>query len=140
MNNICPKCGVNECYKENYNKEEIQFCLGCGYRTSEKNHVKYFEFQSTIINLDSKIKDMVWKDSKTGLYWFPSSFDIKGKGVLYPEGKLGDIKYIYMPMIRLDDEEKKRYPGKTEKPDIVFKKEFKENEFKEVCKLLELFK
>jgi len=88
--------------------------------------------------MDMRTKDMVWKDCDTGLYWFPISFDIPKIGVLYPQGTTAKLEWVYMPYIDLTDDEKRKNPGKKEKPDEYRKKTFKSTELKEAFKLLKI--
>ena len=132
----CPKCNKQECIIEDNNDIKSYFCLDCGFSTKSTYHAKNFEFQPTIIHMDVDNKRMIWKDVSTGLYWFPISLDIPKVGVLFPQWEGEDIKWTYMPMMAVPDDQKKKYPGKKEIPDEYRKKIFNVSNLKEALKLL----
>lgn len=134
----CPKCNSEECAVETEDKIIAYFCLGCGYRTRSDFNIRNFEFQPTLIRMDEQIKKMVWKDYQTGLYWFPIDFNIPKVGILYAQGTVDAIEWVYMPMIELTDDEKKRYPGKKEIPDQARRKVFNSTNLKDALKLLKV--
>lgn len=135
----CPKCNKQECIIEDNNDIKSYFCLDCGYSTNSTYTTKNFEFQPTVINMNPETKKMVWKDSKTGLYWFPISLDIPKVGILFPRGDDPEkMEWVYMPMIELTEDQKKKYPGKKEIPDEYRKKIFNVSNLKEALKLLKV--
>lgn len=135
----CPKCYKENCIVDVVNdKTTAYLCFECGYRTMSDYNVKNFEFQPTLINMDSETKKMIWKDLKTGLYWFPISFEIPKVGVLYPQGDVDNMEWVYMSMIDLTDEQKRKYPGKREIPDEYSKKIFTKSNLKESLRLLKI--
>lgn len=134
----CPKCNKDECIVETDADVTIYFCFGCGYRTRSDFNTKNFSFQSTITLMSIEQKKMAWKDSKSGLYWFPINFDIPTVGILYPQGDVSNIEWVYMPMMELTDKEMRKNPGKKERPDEIRKKIFTETNIKEALKLLKV--
>lgn len=134
----CPKC-LKENLIVDTNKDITYYlCIECGYRSNTNFNVKSFEFQSTLTFLNADLKKMVWKDVKTGLYWFPVEFNIPKVGILYPEGDLDNISWVYMPMLELDDVMKKKYPGKKEIPDETQKKIIQKENLKQALRLLKI--
>lgn len=138
MIQTCPKCNKNECMTEKENDITIYLCTACGYRSQSDYVVKNLQFQPTIVRIDAETKQMIWKDTKTGMYWFPISFEIPKIGILYPIGVLENIEWVYMPMVELTDEQKRKYPGKKEIPDERGKKIFTQSNLKEALKLLKI--
>ena len=135
---ICPKCSKDDLIVEDNNTITYYLCIECGYRSNTDLNSKNFDFQPTLIRMTDETKKLIWKDTKTGLYWFPINFDIPKVGVLYPQGSVENIEWVYMPMIEMTDQEKKRYPGKKELPDSVRKKIFNQSNLKEALKLLKI--
>jgi len=138
MTQQCPKCDRNDCFIETENQITKYICVGCGYSTQSNYHIKNLEFQSTVYNLDKDLKKMIWISPKDFLYWFPLNFEIPKLGVLYPNGTVDDITWLYMPMIDLSDQEKKKYPNLKERPDEYRKKYFTIETLKEVLITLKI--
>jgi len=134
----CPKCNHQELVVETEKEITASVCIGCGYRTRSDYNVKNFEFQPTLVMMSEENKKMIWKDANTGLYWFPISFDIPNVGVLYPQGTAENMQWVYMPMIELNDKEKRQMPGKKERPDEIRKRTYDSSNLKEALKLLKV--
>ena len=134
----CPKCEKEECYVETQNDVVSYVCFSCGYYTKSTNAIKNLQFQSELIMMDADMKKMVWRCPKDLLYWYPITFQIPGEGVLYPEGDVNNLHWVYMPMIGLTEKEQRMNPGMKEKPDIYRKKIYTSENLKEALKLLKV--
>lgn len=134
----CPKCNSEECISEQENDTIIYLCIGCGYKTMSTFNIKNLQFQPVLIKLSEETKKMIWKDTETGLYWFPVELEIPKVGILYAQGTVDNISWVYMPMIELTEDEKRKHLGKKEIPDEANKKIFTKENFKEALKLLKV--
>jgi hypothetical protein len=88
---------------------ETRICMDTGFTTSTEyklNSDKIEEIERTTSKL---IKDLRFSDHVLGQYWYPTTA-MFSTGVIYPDGTVEDWKWVYAPIVTMDEEEQKKYP------------------------------
>jgi hypothetical protein len=121
---------------------ESRMCMVTGYTTSER-----YKFDSELIekieNSNSKfIKEMRYEDRELEQYWYLTTITTS-QGIVYPEGTKDHYEWVFSPIVKLTEEEKKEYPipGKENeyyetRVGIEHSQRFQSNNFLGACKSL----
>ena len=140
---LCPVCNTNNIIEETFEldkKDLISYlCLRCGYTSNTE-----YKLGSDLLNHmlhgstdhSQLVMDIHFMDENTGLYWFPIVL-IKTDGSIFPEGTKDDWEWVYVPIIKVSEEEKKEYGEEYDKRFAIDKKElFDKYDFLSACKKL----
>lgn len=144
----CPHCGGTNCFVEEHDGIKSYLCMDCGYTTTSLNVDGSLQMQDWTSTLPELIKAIKWVDPETKLVWLPSTLNMPGIGLVFPDGTTADDwQWRAVPVTSVSADEKKKYPipGKegeyyTTKADFSKSKLFGKNEFKEACKHIGIIK
>ena len=113
MSNVILDCGLCGQRGLHINKisstESVRQCISCGYATNES--LKGTKEDNDKFN---QFSDFIKKHSKedSGYIWFPSMINIP-IGSLYPIEKDETLKWAFVKMIDIPEDEQKNYPDET---------------------------
>jgi hypothetical protein len=95
---------------EKHNEIETRICMDTGFTTNSEYKIedaeKIKQFESTTSEL---IRGLRYTDEALGQYWYPTTVMFT-HGIIYPEGSLLDWQWVFAPIVKLNEEEKKQYP------------------------------
>ena len=131
---------------EEHNGVETRICMDTGFTTNSLYKIgsdKIEEFESTTAEL---IKSLRYTDDELGQYWYPTTVMFT-HGIIYPEGGLTDWQWVFAPIVKLTEEEKKNYPIPGKKDEyyetriaIDMAEKYDHKDFRSVCKRVGLAK
>jgi|DEB0MinimDraft_3_1074331.scaffolds.fasta_scaffold09554_5 DNA-directed RNA polymerase subunit RPC12/RpoP len=144
----CPHCGGTNCFVEEHDGVTSYLCMDCGYTTTSLNVEGSLQMQDWESTLPELIKAIKWVDPETNLVWLPSTLNMPGIGLVFPDGTtVDDWQWRAVPVVSVGADEKKKYPipGKegeyyTTKADFSKSKLFAQNEFQLACKHIGIIK
>jgi len=140
---LCPVCKTNNVIEEVFKLEEKDLmsylCLKCGFTSNSEyktgtdmlNHMLHDSNEHSRL-----IMDLHYMDENTGLFWFPMVL-LKIDGSIFPEGTKDDWQWVYVPIIKVTEEEKEELGEEYDKRFAVDKRElFDKHDFLNACKKL----
>tara|TARA_R100001129_G_scaffold74028_1_gene50555 strand:- start:1461 stop:1928 length:468 start_codon:yes stop_codon:yes gene_type:complete len=143
---ISPFTGEKSVVIEESNGIETRICIETGFTTNSEYKVgseKIEEFEKTTAEL---IRNLRYTDEELGQYWYPTTVMFT-HGIIYPEGNLTDWQWVFAPVVKLTEEERKKYPvpgkdGEYYETRIAIDKaeRYGHKDFKTVCKRVGLAK
>ena len=111
MNNViidCPLCEEHSLHIRKSEEMDSRQCINCGFATNDKLKGKMEENQ-----MFSNFSDFIKKHSKeSGEHiWFPTMINLP-IGSLYPIEQEDELKWAYVKMVDISEEEQKDYVDK----------------------------
>lgn len=138
---ICPKCGLDGCYKTPINETKFNyFSWCCGFQTNDLMKEGEFDFVTFEETLPELYKDVKYTDNE-GRVWYPIVINLETQGTVFLNGKSkDDVQWAAIKVVELTEEEKKqpKYKGKTHKSDAKSLKMFG-NDFIEAADYIGIF-
>tara|TARA_Y100000310_G_C20391051_1_gene672787 strand:+ start:316 stop:789 length:474 start_codon:yes stop_codon:yes gene_type:complete len=144
----CPCCKSQQCIVEKDEAfKESRLCMTCGMTTQAA-----YKFGSKAIKDVEKrspkiVKELKFKDKNLKQYWYPSTIQIRNRGMIYPIGNKTNWKWAVAHVIMIPLFERMNYPipGKDgeyyeTKLDIENATEYPRDRFLDACKKLEMVK
>jgi len=135
---LCPHCNGNFVSVnpvDNSSDSILTYlCLRCGYHTNTNYKLGTDELNGFFIkNQNNLITKIYYIDENTGLYWFPMVL-LHPLGSVFPEGSKDSWKWAYVPIIKIEENEKEKY-GITNKSRFAIEKIkfFEQYNFLEAC-------
>lgn len=108
----CPKSGGDACMvTETTPGIKTYFSFSCGFQTNSlmKEGETFYEEQISV--LPELYKDLIWKDTETGLMWLPSMINEPTKGMVFANGpSKGEWGWAAVKAVPVTEEEKEKYP------------------------------
>ena len=142
-----PITGLDNCFKVFNDTEAHYLCMGSGYMASSNFTLEDENFQKQMENSPELVKALQHYDEATDLIWIPTVLNMGKLGMIFPEGNLGNWKWVYAKNVEIAEEEQKNYPvpGKDgeyykSKLDIENAQRFNNNEFLEACQAMGVVK
>jgi hypothetical protein len=138
---ICPKCGLDGCYKTPINEVAYNyFSWCCGFQTNDLMKEGEFNFTAYEETLPELYKDVKYVDTENRI-WYPISINLLDKGTVFLSGKsVEEVQWSAIKVIPLTEEEKTqpKYKGLSHKSDAKSMKHFGED-FIEACDYIGVF-
>lgn len=146
----CPHCNSNNCFQEDYKVEtntlSSYMCMNCGYTTTtlyKKDSQIIEDYEKQCPDL---FKDLKFHDTKTDLIWYPIVLNFPDLGLVFPDGTNAfDWKWRAVPMIKVSEDEKEKYPipsqpGKfyESRADMESSRTYAPSMFQDACKFLNI--
>ncbi len=115
MNNIvidCPLCSQHSLHIRKSPDMDSRQCINCGFATNDNLKGKMEDNE-----MYNKFSDFIKKHSKeSGEHiWFPTMINLP-IGSLYPVEKNGELKWAYVKMVDISEEEQKENVDATGEP------------------------
>ena len=146
MRAISPFTGEYDVVIEQDDKNgESRMCVKSGYNTSElysytenSPHIEKFEENTTQL-----IKDTKYKDEDLGQYWYLTTI-IFQSGMLYPDGDVDNIRWVFSPVVKISKDEQEKYPvpgkdGEYYETRVAVELSESFNDFNSACKRMGAF-
>jgi len=128
---------INNPLEENKSSESYM-CVKCGY-TSNSEYTVGSKVMNEMLSgnqYSQLLLELHMYDENTGLYWFPIVL-LKFDGAVFPEGNHDTFKWVYIPIVDIDDSEKDNYGEEYKRRFAVELKEtFDKYDFLTACKKL----
>ena len=138
---ICPKCGLDGCYKTPINETKFNyFSWCCGFQTNDLMKEGEFDFVGYEETLPYLYKDIKHTDEESRV-WYPISINIPDRGTVFLNGKSKeDVQWSAIKVLELTEEEKQqpKYKGLTYKSDAKSLQSFG-NDFIEAVDYIGMF-
>jgi transcription elongation factor Elf1 len=146
----CPRCNSSNCFREDYKVEKNEvssyMCMGCGYTTTslyKKNSEMIGVYEEQCPDL---FKDIKYHDKDTDLLWYPIVLNFPDKGLIFPDGTNAfDWQWRAVPVVKVDDSEKEKYPIPNKpgeyyetKADMENSRLYPQSSFQDACKYLKI--
>ena len=140
----CPHCGSDNCFAEPHGEIESKLCMGCGMTYSGIKKGSDLEKE-----MDSKSPKIIKELKKTAgeEVWYPSTIQIRNKGMIFPVGTATDWKWACAKVVSIPLFERMNFPIEGREGeyyetrlDVESAKEFTSGEFIGACKELGLVK
>jgi len=134
---ICINCNTKNVIKTELSKDlgdniYSYLCLKCGFTTN--SNFKTGELIKSMNNVSQLILDLSLYDEDRGLHWFPIVL-ISTRGSIYPEGIKEDWKWVYTPIIEINESEKNNYGDEyTQRFAVDLSEKFDKYRFIDACK------
>lgn len=138
---LCPCCSTNNVItQEVKNTPETVYsylCVKCGYSSNSLFTLGSESLNSFFTTNDKQlVVNLHYYDESTGLYWFPVVF-LHLTGALFPEGTVEDWYWAYVPIVKIEEDEKEKYGSEYDTRFAIDKMEkFDKHSFLEACKKL----
>jgi len=140
---LCPCCSTNNViteevkHKSNTSVVYSYLCVKCGYSSNSLFTIGSESLNSFFTTNDKQlVVNLNYFDESTGLYWFPVIF-LHVTGALFPEGTVDNWYWAYVPIIKIEEDEKEKYGTEYKTRFAVDKMEkFDKLDFLEACKKL----
>jgi len=144
----CPCCKSDQCLIERDKKfTESRLCMSCGMTTQAAYKFDSPELKKVEERSPKIVNELRFKDDDLKQYWYPSTIQIKNRGMIYPIGMKGDWKWAVAHVTTIPLFERMNYPipGKDNeyfetKLDVENASEYSQDKFLEACKELEMVK
>ena len=130
----CPLCyDQDRCFEDVQETFSSYMCFNCGFM-SNSNYTD--ENMDKIQQTSQLVKDLSVKDYDRNIWWYPSVVNMGKLGIIFPEGSTNDWVWKFASVVKVDEEDKEKYPvpGKdgeyyTERLDVENAVEFGQYEF-----------
>jgi|TARA_Y100000310_G_scaffold215221_1_gene216179 hypothetical protein len=144
----CPCCKSEQCIIEKDAAfKESRLCMTCGMTTQAAYKFGSKELLDVEKRSPKIVKQLKFKDVELEQYWYPSTIQIRNKGMIYPIGNKNDWKWAVAHVIGIPLFERMDYPipGKEgeyyeTKLDVENASEYDKDKFLEACRELEMVK
>ena len=132
IKNKCGHCGLEDTCAINVEQGVIAItCLECGFTTNSYMVEGTETWEKLSEGFPQLIKDLGHMDEDK-LMWYPSVINLKGIGILFPEGKsIENWYWSVAPAVRITEEEKSKFPkGQEYKTDYSQVQHFPKESYK----------
>lgn len=112
----CSHCGSDACYKKTTKRTTSWTCFTCGFATN----TGYTENSATVKQMLNSTAELLRDitDVIDGFVWMPQVIQLKGKGIVFPDGKTkDDWQWAAMKSVPVLEEEKEKFGGAEYKMD-----------------------
>ena len=120
--------------------DDHYLCMTTGYMSTSHFKVGSVQLESELEKSPELVKALQQFDSERDIVWIPTILNIPEKGMIYPEGTIGNWKWCYASIVEISEEEQENYPvpdkeGEyyTSKLDVENSQKFNNNKFYEAC-------
>ena len=107
---ICPVCESLNCFETETDGISSYLCLRCGMTTNSHFKDGSPQLKAALEKSPEIIQSLQYKDQDSELVWIPSVINIPSKGMIYPMGDRNNWNWAFSPIIKLSNDEQKKYP------------------------------
>ena len=125
--------------------DDHYLCMSTGYMSTSNFKVGSVQLESELEKSPELVKALQQFDSERDIVWIPTILNFPEKGMIYPEGSIGNWKWCYASVVQIPEEEQKNYPvpnkeGEyfTSKLDVENSQKFDNDKFYEACTVMGL--
>ena len=106
----CPLCESQNCFEESIDETKSYLCVQCGYMSTSLYIPGSDTLKKAFETTTRLIQDLQYYDLERNLVWVPSVVNVPNKGMVVPEGDVGNWWWSYIPIIEIEESEKEQYP------------------------------
>ena len=119
---------------------ETRICMDTGFTTNSEYIIGSDKIEEVEATTSRLIKELRFADILLNQYWYPTTA-MFSTGMIYPDGTPQSWRWVYAPIIHMEEEEQKKYPVPG-KPGEYYSTRiatdvaeyYEPEQFKEVCK------
>ena len=107
-----PIDGSDKCfrvYSDDF-PDEHYLCMTTGYMSTSNYKIGSPQLENELDRSPELIKTIQHYDEERDIVWIPTILNIPGKGMVFPEGTVGNWKWAFAAIIPIPEEEQKNYP------------------------------
>ena len=134
----------NNCFVEQTEIEgnpfESYMCFECGMTSNTYLAFDSEKLEEYTKNHSQLMNDLKIFDEKRGIVWFPSVINMGEKGIIYPEGNVGNWHWYYAKVIDIPKDEREKYDGHERRLDVDNAQKFGQFEFMDACQSMGIIK
>ena len=90
--------------------KEQYLCMTTGYSSTSDFKVGSTELETELDNVPELVKVLQHYDEERDIVWIPTIMSIPGKGMIFPEGSVGNWKWCFAKIVEIPEEDREKYP------------------------------
>ena len=107
-----PINGSSKCFRIFSEPEtsEQYLCMTTGFSSTSEHKIGSETLNQELARVPELVQTLQYYDEERDIVWIPTILNIPGKGMVFPEGTVGNWKWAFAAIIPIPEEEQKNYP------------------------------